>query len=87
MIQRLIKESLWPVPNADDIHLSVLELSGIVDQIRVQIERRVIARCDGTHSLDRLDACELKLPQGCGIQWRIQLQGEIKDRFRAYFAT
>jgi hypothetical protein len=44
MTKSLSLKSLWPMPSAEDVSLSMLELSNIVEEIRMQIESKVVLR-------------------------------------------
>jgi hypothetical protein len=61
------------MPSAEDVSLSMLELSNIVEEIRMQIESKVVLRCECISNAIPWSPCTNDLPPRIGPGWRQNL--------------
>lgn len=62
MTQHLVQESLWPLPDEDDVRLSVAELARVADKIREEIEEEVYRKCKCSPGKRGFTRCDIEVP-------------------------
>lgn len=87
MIQHLVQESLWPLPNTDNVHLSVVELSRIADKIKMGISSQILKKCKCASGKKGANRCQIEWPRFSLVTAHLELYQDARAEFLHDFSN